>query len=101
MYHFNLNYNFCKKTGNIWKNSLIQKVLVARKIMKKNKKKPKLYKDKNGEYIKQWYFVRGKQKFIKIYIIDGIPADEFYLQNADPITLLQDGHYELLDQINF
>jgi len=69
--------------------------------MKKNKKKPKLYKDKNGEYIKQWYFVRGKQKFIKIYIIDGIPADEFYLQNADPITLLQDGHYELLDQINF
>ena len=32
----------------------------------------------------------------KIYLIDGIPAEEFYLQNADPITLLQDGYYEIL-----
>jgi hypothetical protein len=69
--------------------------------MKKKKNKPKVYKDKKGEYIKQWYFLRGKQKYYKIYMVDGIPADEFYEQNADPITLLQDGHYELLDQIEF
>jgi len=69
--------------------------------MKKRKKKHRIYKDKNGEYIKQWYFVRGKQKYTKIYIIDGIPADEFYFRNADPITLLQDGYYEILNQIEF
>lgn len=66
--------------------------------MKKKENKPKTYKDNKGEYIKQWYFVRGKQKFMKIYVIDGIPADEFYERNADPITLLQDGYYELLSQ---
>ena len=64
----------------------------------KTKKKPKIFKDKNGEYIKQWYFVSGKQKFMKIYVIDGIPADEFYEKNADPITLLQNGDYELLHE---
>lgn len=69
--------------------------------MKKKKNKPKVYKDKKGEYIKQWYFIRRKQKYYKIYMVDGIPADEFYEQNADPITLFQDGHYELLDQIEF
>ena len=66
--------------------------------MKKKKNKPKIYKDNKGEYIKQWYFVRGKQKCMKIYVIDGIPADEFYERTADPITLLQEGYYELLDQ---
>jgi hypothetical protein len=64
--------------------------------MTKKKNKQKIYKDNKGEYIKEWYFVRGKQKFMKIYVIDGIPADEFYEKNADPITLLQDGYYELL-----
>lgn len=64
----------------------------------KKKKKPKIFRDKKGEYIKQWYFVRGKQKHMKIYVIDGIPADEFYEQNADPITLLQNGDYELLHE---
>lgn len=64
----------------------------------KIKKKPKIYKDKKGEYIKQQYFVRGKQKFLRVYVIDGIPADEFYARNADPITLMQNGDYELLEQ---
>lgn len=67
----------------------------------KKRKKSKIFKDQKGEYIKQWYFVRGKQKFMKIYVIDGIPADEFYEQNADPITLLQNGDYELLHQRGF
>lgn len=62
------------------------------------KKKPRIYKDKKGEYIKQWFFYRGKQKFIKIYMIDGIPAYEFYERNSDPITLFQNGYYELLGQ---
>ena len=35
---------------------------------------------------------------MKIYVIEGIPAQEFYEQNADPITLLQNGDYELLHE---
>lgn len=67
----------------------------------KRKKKPKVYIDNKGEYIKQEYFIKGKQKFIKIYMIDGIPAEEFYEQNADPITLLQNGDYEILHERGF
>jgi hypothetical protein len=67
----------------------------------KRKKKPKIFKDKKGEYIKQEFFSRGKQKFQRIYVIDGIPADEFYEQNAVPITLLQNGDYELLDKSGY
>ena len=63
---------------------------------KKVKNKKKIFKDESGEYIKETYFVKGKQKFRKIYVVDGIPADEFYEQNADPITLLKNGDYELL-----
>lgn len=62
------------------------------------RKKPKIFKDNKGEYIKESYFVKGKQKFMKIYVIDGIPADEYYAENADPITLLKNGDYELLQQ---
>jgi hypothetical protein len=67
----------------------------------KIKNKPKIYKDNKGEYIKQWHFVRGKQKCMRIYVIDEIPAGDFYERNADPITLLQDGHYELLDRFEY
>lgn len=43
------------------------------------KKKKKIHKDKNGhEFIRESYFVRGKMKFRKIYVVDGIPADQFY-----------------------
>jgi len=64
--------------------------------MKAKHKKPKIRKDDKGEFIYRQYFVRGKMKLQKIYVIDGIPADEFYEQNADPITLFQNGDYELL-----
>ncbi len=68
----------------------------------KTKKKPRIYKDKKGEYIKERYFCpSGKQRFRKIYVIDGIPAEEFYDQNADPITLLKNGDYDLLHQKGF
>lgn len=66
----------------------------------KNKKK-KIRRDEKGEYILQQYFVRGKMKHEKIYVIDGIPVDEFYRQNTDPITLLQNGDYDILNERGF
>ncbi len=69
--------------------------------MKKEKSKPKILKDKRGEYIKQWYFINGKQKLMKINVIDGIPVYECYEQNADPITLLENGNYELLHELGY
>jgi hypothetical protein len=65
----------------------------------KKGKKPTLRKDANGEFYYRQYFVRGKMKLEKIYVIDGIPVQEFYEQNADPITLLQDGEHELLQKL--
>ena len=63
------------------------------------KKKPKIQKDNKGEFIYETYFIRGKMKRQKIYVVDGIPAEEFYRQNADPITLLQNRDYELLHEL--
>ena len=63
------------------------------------KKKPKIRKDNKGEFIYETYFIRGKMKRQKVYVVDGIPAEEFYRQNADPITLLQNGDYELLHEL--
>lgn len=64
----------------------------------KNKNNHKIHKDKNGEFIYKTYFIRGKMKRQKIYVIDGMLADEFYIKNADPITLFQNGDYELLPE---
>ena len=63
------------------------------------KKKSKIQKDNKGEFIYETYFIRGKMKRQKIYVVDGIPAEEFYRQNADPITLLQNRDYELLHEL--
>ncbi len=61
------------------------------------KKKRKVHKDKRGrEFIKQSYFVGGKQKFRRIYLIDGIPEEEFYEQNATDIDHLINGDYWLI-----
>jgi hypothetical protein len=44
-------------------------------------------------------FVNGKQKRVRRPpTIDGIPVDEFIRQNADPIWLLQNEMYELLEE---
>ena len=60
-------------------------------------KEKKIHKDKNGrEYIKEQYFVKGKMKFQRIYVIDGVPIDEFYERNASDINHLQDGEYWLI-----
>jgi putative NIF3 family GTP cyclohydrolase 1 type 2 len=61
------------------------------------KKKKKIHKDKNGrEFIKEPYFVGGKMKFNRIYVIDGIPADEFYEKNATDLDFYLNGDYELM-----
>jgi hypothetical protein len=60
-------------------------------------KKKKIYKDKNGrEFIKESYFVGGKMKFRRIYVIDGIPADEFYEKNATDLEFFMNGDYHLM-----
>lgn len=60
-------------------------------------KKQKIHKDKNGrEYIKESCFVGGKMKFRKIYVIDGIPAEEFYENNASDIDHYLNGEYWLI-----
>ena len=61
------------------------------------KKKRKIHKDKNGrDYIKESYFVGGKMKFRKVYVIDGIPAEEFYEKNATDLEHFINGEYWLM-----
>lgn len=61
------------------------------------KKKKKIHKDKNGrEFIKDSYFVGGKMKFRRIYVIDGIPEDEFCEKNATDLDFYLNGDYELI-----
>lgn len=66
----------------------------------KNKKKKKIHRDKNVEFIKETYFVGGKMKFHRIYVIDGIPADEFYKKNATDLDFYLNGDYELMNSEN-
>lgn len=64
----------------------------------KNKRKKKIHRDTNGrEFIKEAYFVGGKMKFHRIYVIDGIPADEFYEKNATDLDYYMNGDYELIE----
>ena len=65
--------------------------------MKKRKKK-KIFKDKKGrEYIKEAYFVGGKQKIRRIHVIDGVPAEEFYEKNATDLDFYMNGDYWLME----
>jgi len=62
-----------------------------------NKKKKKIHRDKNGrEFIKESYFVGGKMKISRIYVIDRIPEQEFYEQNATDMDFYINGDYELI-----
>ena len=61
------------------------------------KKKQRIHKDKHGrEYIKQSYFVGGKMKFHRVYMIDGITAEAYYEQNASDIDHYLNGDYHLI-----
>jgi len=63
----------------------------------KKKKTRKIHKDKRGcEFIKETYFVRGKMKFRKVYVIDGIPAEEFYEKNATDLDHFKNGEHWLM-----
>jgi len=65
----------------------------------KNKRKKKIHKDKNGrEFTKETYFVSGKMKFRRKYVIDGIPTDEFYKKNATDLDFILNEDYELMSQ---
>jgi len=60
-------------------------------------KKKKIHKDKNGrDFIKESYFVGGRMKFRRVYVIDGIPADEFYEKKATDLDFYLNGDYELI-----
>lgn len=64
----------------------------------KNKGKKKIHKDRNGrEFIKESYVVGGKMKFHRVYVIDGIPAEEFYKKNATDLDFYLNGDYELIN----
>ena len=61
----------------------------------------RIYRDKHGrEYRKEKYFIGGKMKFRRVYVIDGMPADEFYDKNATVIELMIDGNFHLLNDKN-
>ncbi|WP_367389850.1 hypothetical protein [Lewinella sp. LCG006] len=63
------------------------------------KNKKKIHSDKKGrEFIKELYFVGGKMKFRRVYVIDGIPADEFYEQNATDLDFYLNGDYEVMGE---
>ena len=64
------------------------------------KKKKNSVKKVGYSESKQMFFINGKMKFRILKFMDGMPIDEFYMKNLDPITALQDGHCELLDELN-
>ncbi len=67
----------------------------------KNKRKKKIHREKNGrEFIKRTYFVRGKMRIEKIYLIDGIPEGEFYEKNATDLDFYMNGDYHLMSSEN-
>jgi hypothetical protein len=58
------------------------------------KKKRRIHIDKNGrDFIKESYFVGGKMKIKRVYMIDGVPDEDFYEQNASDIDHLLNGEY--------
>ena len=67
----------------------------------KNNREKKIHRDKNGrDFIKKTYFVGGKMKYDRIYVIDGIPEDEFYEKNANELNFYMNGDYHLMSNEN-
>lgn len=63
----------------------------------KNKKQKKIHRDKKGrEFIKETYFVGGKMKHDRVYVIESIPENEFYEKNATDLHFYLNGDYELM-----
>jgi hypothetical protein len=60
--------------------------------------KKKIHVDKNGrEFIKEIYFIGGKMKFRRIYVIDGMPENEFYEKNATDLDFYLNEDYQLMN----
>ncbi len=60
--------------------------------------KKKIHRDKNGrEFIQESCFVGGKMKFRKIYVIEGISANEFYEKNATELDFYMNEDHELMN----
>jgi putative NIF3 family GTP cyclohydrolase 1 type 2 len=58
----------------------------------------KIHKDNHGrEFIKESCFVGGKMKIRRVYVIDGIPTDEFYENNATDLDFYVNRDYALMD----
>jgi hypothetical protein len=67
----------------------------------KVKRKRKIHTDKHGrDFIKESYFVGGKMKIRRVYVIDGIPEQEFYERNATDIDHFKNGEYWLAKSEN-
>lgn len=68
----------------------------------KNNRKRKIHRVKNGlEFIKETYFIGDKTKFLRIYVIGGILAYEFYEKNATGLDFYLYGDYELMNSKNY
>jgi uncharacterized protein YacL (UPF0231 family) len=76
----------------VYKLAKVKKQLTA--AQKREKKEAKVERQK--KYM--WIFINGKQVRVKRpQLIDGIDADEYMLQNADPIWLQQNEMWEYLE----
>ncbi|HSI78079.1 MAG TPA: hypothetical protein VK957_19435 [Lunatimonas sp.] len=57
----------------------------------------KIHTDQKGRtYIKESFCVNGKMKVKKVYVLDGIPEEEFYENNASDIDHMRNGDYWLI-----
>ena len=65
----------------------------------KNSRNPKIYTDKHGrKFIKQGYFIGGKLKFNRVYVIEGMPVDLFYEVHAANLDHFIHENYHLITE---
>ena len=63
-----------------------------------NKRNQNIHRDKKGRaYIKEPYFIGGKMKFRRIYVIDGIPGDEFSKKNSTDLDFFMNEEFWLIN----
>lgn len=55
-------------------------------------------KKKSENFRPEIYFVHGKMKKRRIPLIDGLEVEEFIRRNADDAFLVQEGHFDILDE---
>ena len=55
-------------------------------------------KKKSKNYKTVVFFVRGKRRKRKIFLIDGLEPEEFIRRNADDVFLMQEGYFDILHE---